>query len=383
MTPVTVNVPTSGGVTAFDVVPDAGCGIWPIGGGGQAAQLVGEAARTGASQVVYHVAQNLSATLDSAVGISIAGLSRSIVVLHQTQTPLAPTITGVEVSGSVTTIDWQPSSDGPVPSGFIVEAGAAGGPISTVLTGAGSSRSMVVPTPPAGEYVVQVKAVNAVGEGPASRSVRVSVEASAHPNPPISTAVDVQGAVLTVTWSPAPSGPAPERFLVQAARPEQRPGASFFTIGRVPAGGTAFSVGVPPAFYRNYLVRVVAENAAGWSDSGPQTEVEILGCTGPPGAPSRLEPVVTGSLATLTWSAPTGGAEGFVIEVGTQPGLADVASLTTSGPDLSLSLVAPVSSYFVQVRGRNLCSVGPASSSAVAFVLWEPPFEVPRALAIP
>ena len=90
----------------------------------------------------------------------------------------------------------------------------------------------------------------------------------------------------------------------------------------------------PGTFY----MRVKARNTLGISP--PSNEIEVGGV---PGAPGSLRATVNGASVTLTWSAPTTGgtAGGFVVEIGSAPGLANIASVTLPRNSTSTAQVVP------------------------------------------
>jgi hypothetical protein len=48
-----------------------------------------------------------------------------------------------------------------------------------------------------------------------------------------------------------------------------------------------------------------------------------------------------------------------VIEAGSQPGASDLVNVDTRSLDTSISGTAPPGTYYVRVRGRNACGLGP------------------------
>jgi hypothetical protein len=64
----------------------------------------------------------------------------------------------------------------------------------------------------------------------------------------------------------------------------------------------------------------------------------------------------------LAWTAATGNAESYVIEVGTSPGQANLATLDTGVLDTRFSASVGPGRYYVRVRARNGFGVGPASN---------------------
>jgi hypothetical protein len=81
-----------------------------------------------------------------------------------------------------------------------------------------------------------------------------------------------------------------------------------------------------------------------------------------PGAPDALTFALSGRTVTLQWSV-SQGAEDYIVEAGSAPGLADLyrgAVATTS-----LAVAAPPGRYFVRVRARNAAGEGVASREIV------------------
>jgi hypothetical protein len=71
---------------------------------------------------------------------------------------------------------------------------------------------------------------------------------------------------------------------------------------------------------------------------------------------------------TLRWAAPADGADAYLIEAGSEPGLSTLARLITSGPATTLDVPAPSGPYAVRVHGLNACGVGAASSDSIVLV---------------
>jgi hypothetical protein len=377
VSPLHVDLPAGGGYATFTVTPEAGCNLWPASPGAEGYRLIGPDARTGAAQVIYAAAQNLAVGYSLRHEPPIAGTRVVIGVAPLVTVPEAPTIAAVGVSGTVATISWEAATSGAIPSSFAIEGGPAGGPVVARLTAAKTARSIATGPLPAGDYFVQVRARNAAGEGLPSGPVRFSVGAATPPGAPTAITADVQGSVVRVAWTAAAAGAAAERFSVEA-RPAQPPGGAFFPIGRAAAGESAIALVVPPAFHGAYVVRVRALNAAGSSAPSADVSVAPSACVAPPQAPAAFDAMVTGPLAELRWTASVGGAERYVVEVGSESGEANLGSFTTDGPILGWKVEAPVTAYFVRVRGQNGCGIGPASPERVVFVLWELPYVAGR-----
>jgi peptidyl-Asp metalloendopeptidase len=85
-------------------------------------------------------------------------------------------------------------------------------------------------------------------------------------------------------------------------------------------------------------------------------------------APRSFSVSTVGTTATFTWAPPSvGQPTAYVLEVGSAPGLADLAALYTNGPVTSFVTAAvPPGSYYVHVRAVN--AGGPGSPSTNLFL---------------
>ena len=92
------------------------------------------------------------------------------------------------------------------------------------------------------------------------------------------------------------------------------------------------------------------------SDSGMCLVAGIASVPAPP--QFHIPTVTTDHTVTLSWTPPTEMTTGFVVEAGSAPGLADLASIEVpSGNGISVPNV-PSGSYYVRVRSRNGMGVG-------------------------
>ncbi len=91
--------------------------------------------------------------------------------------------------------------------------------------------------------------------------------------------------------------------------------------------------------------------------------------TSPCGAPGSASPFSfsqSGSFVALVWAG-VAGAEDYVLEVGSAPGLSNLLVLPL-GATTSLSAVAPPGRYYARIRARNQCGLGPASNEIVVTI---------------
>ena len=106
-------------------------------------------------------------------------------------------------------------------------------------------------------------------------------------------------------------------------------------------GNSSTTITVNGVLPGRYYVRLAAQ--AGSVRTSPSNEVVVgvgQSCDVPP-APSALSVTATGSSASFEWDAPAGSIAGYVIEAGSAPGLANLATLATSGAATTFSTAAP------------------------------------------
>jgi predicted phage tail protein len=117
---------------------------------------------------------------------------------------------------------------------------------------------------------------------------------------------------------------------------------------------TSLSVGNVPDGY--YYVRIRAIGPGGVS--GPSNEVLVTvgapPCTGPPPAPTAFGFTLNGRVVSLTWSAP-GNLTGLQLEVGSAPGVTNLAVFQLDPTSSGFSANAPPGTYYVRLRAMNAC----------------------------
>jgi hypothetical protein len=353
-------LPPAGGAATFSVSVTDTCGTWRARDTGQAA-LLGPSRRRGPGQVVWAVPENSSASHVDAYSLSVGPITHTVTVAPQTEAPNAPRVVGAAIDDSRVRLTWELRPGGPTPTSVTIEGGVVGGPVSVLPVSMASRRIDLPPLPP-GAYEVRMRAQNAVGTGEPSTAFRFDVGATKPPDAPTRLAADVRRSVVALRWQPPAGGQAPSSYLIEAsiggrpyvpviATPDSSPELE---VGRIPAGG--------------YRVRVRAVNRSGASPPSESVDVLTSTCTAPPAAPASLQAVVTGGLVSLRWAAPAEGADAYVIEAGSEPGLSNRARLVTSGPATTLDVPAPSGPYAVRVRGINACGLGAASSDSIVLV---------------
>jgi predicted phage tail protein len=175
---------------------------------------------------------------------------------------------------------------------------------------------------------------------------------------PVNLRTVIEGNQVTLLWDAVPGGGSPEQYLVEAG---VTPGGLELPIQLTHSAERTYSAPVPNGVY---FVRIRALFAG---SIGPRSE-EIVIVVGTslvtiPGAPTGLASVVQGSSVMLSWRAPIAGgaATAYVIEAGSSPGLADIATVPVGGTAFATTGV-PAGSYYVRVRGMNGLGAGPSSN---------------------
>jgi predicted phage tail protein len=210
---------------------------------------------------------------------------------------------------------------------------------------------------PKGRYYARVRARNAVGTSPSSNEAafRVGTRLAS----PTAFTVVWQGTQATMSWTPS-SADSPDRvpsnYILEAG---SAPGLS--DVATVPLGNVSrFTVNIPAGAY---YVRLRAVNANGDSDPTPDL---VVAAPGTAQAPRTLAAGGSGPMVDLSWTPPASGETplGYIIEAGSEPGLANLARMQV-GNMTRFSTPAPPGTYFVRVRAVNSRGPGLPSNEVV------------------
>ena len=265
--------------------------------------------------------------------------------------PAVPTGLTAQVVGATVTLNWDSSF---AATGYRIEAGSAPGLTDLGQLSAGGAATISVPGVPVGNYFVRVRATNTAGVSAASSDIVVTVGAAcALPPAPTGLTAGVAGAAVTLQWS----GTGPFRLEAGIA-----PGTSNVFAGEVGAATTLTATAAPGTYY----ARVHARNGCGLSLPSSEVLIAVL----VPDAPTSLTASTIGANVTLRWTAPAGPAPaGFVVEAGSAPGVANIASLPLAGTTTTFSVPGvPNGTYYVRVRAASADGVGPPSNELTLVV---------------
>lgn len=187
--------------------------------------------------------------------------------------------------------------------------------------------------------------------------------AAAPPATPTTFAVSAALSTVTMSWTPATTGGAPQRFVVEAGTSPGVYNVGSYTFN---APATTTTVGAVPA--GTYYVRLRAANALGSSAPTAERSVTVGACT-PPSAPTAFSASASDTAVTLQWTAPTSGVvQGYRIEAGSGPGQANLAVLPRPVSPTTFATAAPYGTYYVRVAATNVCGASPPSNEVTLTV---------------
>lgn len=195
---------------------------------------------------------------------------------------------------------------------------------------------------------------------------RIANPALVRPGPPSNLRAQVGISFVTLTWdAPTDGGPVSTYWIEVASRPNSDR-ADLANIDTRSAN-TAYSARAPNG---TYYVRVLAENDAGKSKPSDEIPVIVGPCGTLPGEPLDLTHSVRENTVTLTWRAPPFGPlpTSYIVEASFLPGNPADRVIDTGSTLTSYPITAPNGTYYVRVRAKNGCGVGPRSNEIVVRV---------------
>jgi predicted phage tail protein len=282
--------------------------------------------------------------------IEIAGQP---VVIPQSATSdlTAPTDLQAAVTGTTVGLTWGPPAQG-TPASYVIEAGSSAGASNLATFDTGNSATTFTTAAPLGRYFVRVRARSGGVLGGPSNEVEVNVTgACSAPSTPGSLTHIVSGSSVQLSWQVAAGATS---YVVEAGTAS---GASNLLTSDIGSVTTLAAMAAPGTYY----VRVRARSACGSSAPSNEAVVVVAGCA-PTLAPATPVASVTNGTVSVSWAA-VAGATGYVVDAGLSPGATNAGAFQISGT--SIVSLAPSGRYYVRIRARNGCGVGPASSEIV------------------
>ncbi len=185
------------------------------------------------------------------------------------------------------------------------------------------------------------------------------------PDAPTTLSSSASGTTVTFAWVAALTGAAPTSFVVEMGT---APGTTTLPTQTVTSPVAQLSLVLPAG---TYYARVRAVNAVGQSPPSPETSVTVVEPSPIPGPPGNFSAATSGNAVSFSWTASSVGAAAsrYLIEAGSAPGLANIATLDTGSVATSLNVPnVPPGTYWVRVRGANAAGTG-APSQDVSVVM--------------
>jgi hypothetical protein len=192
-----------------------------------------------------------------------------------------------------------------------------------------------------------VQGITSIYEGQAS--------APLPPNPPTAMTATAVLSNVTLSWTPATTGGAAQRYLIDAGQ-----ASGVYNLGTIPINSTATSTSVGGVPAGTYYVRVRAANALGTSGPSPEASVTVGGCA-PPGPPATYTATANDMAVLLQWTAGSGVVQGYQLEAGTAPGLANLVVLPLPATPLAFGANVPYGRYYTRLRATNVCGASAPS----------------------
>jgi Subtilase family/Fibronectin type III domain len=190
------------------------------------------------------------------------------------------------------------------------------------------------------------------------------------PGPPGAPVISGSGNTVVIAWTPPLTGGAPLDYTVVARLVPGGPVVATLPVGNV------LSTTVPGAPSGTFHVTVVASNASGVGPESAGVTFNVPIVVPPPGPPTGLGVVVSGTQATFTWTPPTTGGPvtGYAIVAALSPGGASIATLLFDAPASSVIVTnVPPGTYYVRLAATNVGGVSPLSNEVVVSVAGPQP----------
>jgi len=267
-------------------------------------------------------------------------------------------------TGSTVNLSWVAPPAGAAPTAYIIEAGSAPGmaDLARVSTGTAAT-TFTAGGVGNGTYYIRVRAVSSAGTSGPSNEALVIVGAAA-PGAPTGLTASVSGSNITLVWTAPTTGGTPTTYVLEAGS-----GPALANLANFSTGNTVTAFAAGGVASGTYYVRVRATNSAG--SSGPSNEAIMVvgggGCTSPPSAPSGLTITQnSGGTVAFRWAEASGGPTTYILEAGSAPGLANLATVDIGGTGTTFATSGVGAGiFYLRVTAANACGKSGASNEVV------------------
>jgi fibronectin type III domain protein len=194
----------------------------------------------------------------------------------------------------------------------------------------------------------------------------VTASAATAPNAPMNLVASSSGSSVTLSWSASSGGDTVTSYIIEAGSAPTLANLANFSTGNATTIFQASGVGAG-----TYYVRIRAANAAGTSAPSNEAILVVSGTPGvAPGAPSSLTITVNaGGTVGFSWNAASGSPTSYVIEAGSQSGLANLANSDLGSAATAMTATGVgAGTYYVRVRAKNAFGISAPSNEVVLVV---------------
>ena len=121
---------------------------------------------------------------------------------------------------------------------------------------------------------------------------------------------------------------------------------------------TTFVASAPPG---TYMVRLRALYGSQLSEASNEVTIAVgtRGCADSPPPPAAIRFSVSTSLLTLSWDEAAADVTSYFLAAGSARGLINLGSVETGTNATTFAAHIPHGRYYISVRGRNACGLGP------------------------
>ena len=251
-------------------------------------------------------------------------------------------LNAVSIAGNTVTLTWTAPSEGPAPTGYVLEGGIlAGQVLASIPTGSAAPSFTFVA--PSGRFYVRLHATAAGQRSSASNEIYIAVNVPMPPAAPTGLRGLTQGSVLALSWVNAAGGGATELVRLNVT-------GAITTSLMMPVGEAFTYTGVPPGTY-SFAVQGYNEGGGFGGGSNTVTLTFPGACAGAPDPPAGLLITTAGRTITASWNQPPAGTavtQYTILVSGAFNGAIPLPARTISGA------VGP-GSYTISVTASNPC----------------------------
>ena len=271
------------------------------------------------------------------------------------------------------TLEWDPPADGVI-AGYVIRYGARSGTYTNQIDVGSTTRFSVNGLNAGRGYYFTVVAYDSARSlsAPSGEVFGIAPRSGGTPPPeipppelptaPIMSASVRDNRFIDLSWT-ADAGADIIGYRISAGTGPKREDVGIFTAGVT----TRFTIGDLPAGI--YHVRVQPITVAGAGASSHEVFLNLESGGPAPDAPRSLDAIVSRDTVALSWLPPADGLGGdrYVIEVGSAPGGADVASFETQQLFFAIQNL-PHGPSHLRVRAVRVDVGRSASNEVVAFI---------------